>query len=130
MDAKKSSTPVKKVTKGQSTITYQDHIFLPTKINELRQSFITYHKKVLPILINYAMENKLIKIYPNETVEDAIWRWIASEPYRNPNPMPLIPKPFIYSIWKRDYFKYKNNLNKYDIYTLTCDALIAHIDEL
>lgn len=130
MDSEEGSPPVKKMTQSQSTITYQDHIFLPTKINELRQNFITYHKRVLPLLINYAMENNLIKVYSNETVEDAIWRWISSEPHKNLNPVPLISKPFIYTTWKSDYFKYKNRKNKEDIYTLTCDALIKYIDEL
>lgn len=130
MNSEKRSTPIENGTESQSTVTNQNHLFLPTEIIKLRHDFIQYHQKVLPILIEYAMDNNLITLLPNETIEDGIWRWLSSEETHNPNPIPLISNPFYYSTWKRDYLKYKYHAKKPDIYTLTCDALISIIEEL
>ena len=46
------------------------------------------------------------------------------------NPIPLVQTPFIYSLWKKDYLKFKANAKQVSTYTKTCDALINYIENI
>lgn len=128
MDAEKTVSLPKESAESRVTLGKQNHPFLPGEVFKMRQAFLTSHGKVLQNLINHAMEHNLIRVFANETLEDAIFRWLHHEDKYLPNPVPLISDPFIYSDWKKDYQIYKSRSPQPDMYMRTCDALIAHIE--